>query len=192
MFRDRRFWLLIAVVIGVNTTWHTFRVWLPLFLRDEQGYSRDQMLEFNTLYFIIADIGSWTAGLAVVLLVKFGWPLHRARLVTFAFGVTLVLPAGAIPFAPTEWLAPLILVTGFGALGIFATYFALSQEISGKNQGKITGLLGLINSLYLAGLYWIQGSIADALGGLGQVLAVAPLPALVALLAVWLFWPKAP
>ena len=192
VFRDRRFWLLIAVVIGVNTTWHTFRVWLPLFLRDEQGYSRDQMLEFNTLYFIVADIGSWTAGLAVVLLVKFGWPLHRARLVTFAFGVALVLPAGAIPFAPQDWLAPLILVTGFGALGIFATYFALSQELSGKNQGKITGLLGLINSLYLAGLYWLQGGISDALGGLGQVLAVAPIPALVALLAVWLFWPEAP
>ena len=74
----------------------------------------------------------------------------------------------------------LILVTAFGSLGIFATYFALSQEISGKNQGKITGLLGLINSLYLAGLYWIQGSISDLLGGLGQVLAIAPLPALVA------------
>ena len=192
VFRDRRFWLLIAVVIGVNTTWHTFRVWLPLFLRDEQHYTRDEMLEFNTLYFIIADIGSWTAGLAVVLLMKFGWPLHRARLVTFASGVALILPAAAIPYAAKEWLPALILVTGFGALGIFATYFALSQEISGRNQGKITGLLGLINSLYLAGLYWIQGGIADALGGLGQVLAVAPVPALVALIVVWLFWPKEP
>ena len=190
VFRDRRFWILIAVIIGVNTTWHTFRVWLPLFLREEQGYSRDRMLEFNTYYFIVADIGSWTAGLAIVALVRLGWPLHRARVWTFACGVALLLPAAAIPFAPKEWLPAIILVTGFGALGIFATYFALSQEISGRNQGKITGILGLINSLYLAGLYWIQGSIGELVGSLGQVLAVAPVPALAALLAVWLFWPR--
>ena len=191
VYRDRRFWILIAVIIGVNTTWHTFRVWLPLFLREEQGYTRDEMLEFNTYYFIVADIGSWTAGLSVVLLVKLGWPLHRARLWTFACGVALVLPSAAIPFVAKAWLPAIILITAFGALGIFATYFALSQEISGRNQGKITGILGLINSLYLAGLYWVQGSIGELLGGLGQVLALAPIPAILALAAVGLFWPKA-
>ena len=190
LFRDRRFWLLIALVVGVNTTWHTFRVWLPLFLRNEQGYSRDEMLDFNTLYFIVADVGAWTAGLTVVLLVKFGWAVHRARLVTFACGVALIVPAAAIPFAPRDWLPAIILITAFGVLGLFATYFSLSQEISGKNQGKITGLLGLINSLYLAGLYWAQGSIGESVGSLGQVLAVAPIPALVAFVAVWWFWPK--
>ena len=191
VFRDRRFWILIAVIIGVNTTWHTFRVWLPLFLREEQGYTRDEMLEFNTYYFIVADIGSWTAGFAVVLLVKLGWPLHRTRLWTFACGVAFIIPAAAIPFAAKAWLPAILLVTAFGALGIFATYFALSQEISGRNQGKITGILGLINSLYLAGLYWIQGSIGELFGGLGQVLALAPIPAILALAAVGLFWPKA-
>jgi len=190
VFRDRRFWILIAVIIGVNTTWHTFRVWLPLFLRGEQHYSRDAMLEFNTLYFIVADLGSWAAGLAVVLLVKFGWALHRARLATFGVGIAFILPAGAIPFVKPDYLPALILVTAFGALGIFATYFALSQEISGKNQGKITGLLGLINSLYLAGLYWAQGSIGESVGSLGQVLAVAPIPALFAFGVVWRFWPQ--
>ena len=133
---------------------------------------------------LIADIGSWTAGLAVVALVKLGWPLHRARLWTFACGVACILPAAAIPFAAKTWLTAILVVTAFGALGIFATYFTLSQGISGRNQGKITGILVLINSLYLAGLYWLQG-------GLGQVLALAPIPAMLALAAVGLFWPKA-
>ena len=148
------------------------------------------MLEFNTLYFIVADIGSWTAGLAVVLLVRLGWALHRARLTAFGVGVVFILPAGAIPFVKADYLPAIILVTAFGALGIFATYFALSQEISGKNQGKITGLLGLINSLYLAGLYWAQGLISESVGSLGQVLAVAPIPAVIAFAVVWWFWPK--
>jgi ACS family hexuronate transporter-like MFS transporter len=188
VFRDRRFWVLVAVIIGVNTCWHTFRVWLPLYLRDDLGYDPKASLRFNTVYFIVADVGSWLVGFAVVGLRWGGWTLHRSRVSVFAAGVLLVSASAALPFAPPHWVEPLVLVTGFGGLGLFATYFALSQEISGANQGKITGTLGCINSLYLAGLYWVQGSFSDWAGGHVRVLGVAWAPAAVALLAILLFW----
>src|SRR5438093_158460 len=29
IFYDRRFWAILALVIGVNVAWHTYRAWLP-------------------------------------------------------------------------------------------------------------------------------------------------------------------
>jgi ACS family hexuronate transporter-like MFS transporter len=190
VFRDRRFWVLVAVIIGVNTCWHTFRVWLPLHLREDHGYTPEQSLRFNTLYFIVADIGSWLVGFAVVGLRWRKLSLHSSRMWVFAVGVVFTMASAALPFVPREWMEPVVLLTGFGGLGLFATYFALSQEISGANQGKITGTLGCINSLYLAALYWVQGAFSDWAGGHVKVLAVAWMPAAVALVAVLIFWPK--
>ena len=70
VFRDRRFWVLVVVTITVNLTWHGYRAWLPLYLRDQRGYSLVAMSEFTTVYYLVADIGTWTAGLVTLLLCK--------------------------------------------------------------------------------------------------------------------------
>lgn len=191
VFRDRRFWILIAVIIGVNTSWHTFRVWQPKFLRSPaMNFTLDEMLLFNTLYFIVADIGSWLAGFAVIGLKWRGLALHKARMTVFGLGVVLVMAAFAIPFVPKPAVPYFMLISGFGGLGLFASYFAFSQEISGKNQGKITGTLGCINSLFLAALYPIQGKASIYFGSLENVLATAPIPAIVAFIVVLIWWPR--
>lgn len=191
VFADRRFWILVVLILGVNTSWHTFRVWLPLYLRDNLGYTRDESLWFNTQYYIAADIGSWLVGLAVVLMVRNGVNLHTARVRTYAVGVLLALSSLALPFASWKFIEPIIGVTGFASLGLFATYFALSQEVSGRHQGKVTGVLGAINSAWLASLYPVQGWANDASPEVRVwVLAFAGIPAAVALLAVVCGWPK--
>jgi ACS family hexuronate transporter-like MFS transporter len=190
VFADRRFYILVVVIIGVNTCWHTFRVWLPLYLRENLGYTQREALWFNTAYFLVADVGSWLVGLSVLLLPKLGLTLWRARMSVFTVGVLLTSTAAALPVVPRGWVEPLVLVTGFGALGLFATYFALSQELSGPNQGKVTGTLGCVNSLFLAALYPVQGSFSDWAGGHLRVLSVAWVPAAAAWLVVMLWWPK--
>ncbi len=191
VFADRRFWILVVLILGVNTSWHTFRVWLPLYLRENLGYTKDESLWFNTQYYIAADVGSWLVGLAVVLMVRGGVPLHSARVRTYAVGVLLALSSLALPFAKWEYVEPIIGVTGFASLGLFATYFALSQEVSGRHQGKVTGVLGAINSVWLASLYPVQGWANDASPEVRVwVLAFAAVPATVALLAVVWGWPK--
>ena len=61
----------------------------------------------------------------------------------------------------------------------------------GKGPFTVEGGTTDAEAWILAGLYWLQGSIGELLGGLGQVLALAPIPAILALAAVGLFWPKA-
>ena len=194
VFFDKRFWLLVVLIIGVNTTWHTFRLWLPLFLEKQLLYSKPDVRWISFAYYAIADVGSWVVGLSVVLLTRSGVTLHASRMTTFSFGVVLVLPSTLLPFYQDlgETLTMVVIfVTGFGALGLFATYFALSQEISGPHQGKVTGTLGCINSLYLAGVYLIQGKLSDVVGGYDRVLAFACVPALTSLFVLAIGWPNA-
>ncbi|MDW8243346.1 MAG: MFS transporter, partial [Thermogemmata sp.] len=59
---DRRFWLLLLLVVSINVTWHGYRAWLPLYLQEQRGYSEAAMSRVTTLYYLAADIGAWTIG----------------------------------------------------------------------------------------------------------------------------------
>jgi ACS family hexuronate transporter-like MFS transporter len=138
-------------------------------------------------------LGSWLAGGAVVLLHVRGVRLHRSRMLVFAAGVGLVGLSALLPWHAElggRLTAAVVLLTGFGALGLFAAYFALSQEVSGRHQGKVTGVLGAANSLWLAATYEAQGRAADYLGGYDRVLGWAWVPAVLALTVVAVWWPR--
>jgi ACS family hexuronate transporter-like MFS transporter len=191
VFRDRRFWALAAVVVAINITWHGYRTWLPLFLQDQRRYTLEEMSAFTTLYYLLADVGSWTVGLFTLVLCKRGVGVHFSRLLAFLACAVLTLGTVCVPFLPNTWVLQVgLLAVAFGALGLFPTYFALSQELSGRPQGKVTGTLGAFAHGALAATYPVEGWICRAtksyewvLGGVG----VFPLLALV--LIVWL-WPK--
>jgi ACS family hexuronate transporter-like MFS transporter len=196
IFRDRRFWVLVVITITVNFTWHAYRVWLPLYLQNQRGYDRDAMTEFVTVYYIVADIGTWSAGLLTLLLCNRGMRLHLARVLMFALYTVLALATLAVPFLPDGWAFQVgVLVVGFAALGLFPTYFSLSQELSSRHQGKVTGTLGASAHLSLAAMYRLEGWICDrthsyewVLGGIG----VFPMLGLVAILLVWPPWREPP
>lgn len=73
---------------------------------------------------------------------------------------------------------------------MFTAYFSLSQELSGTHQGKVTGTLGFINAIYLAGMYRVEGRIVHEIGQYEPILAVAGLPVLGAFVLVWLYWKR--
>ncbi|QJW94593.1 hypothetical protein FTUN_2114 [Frigoriglobus tundricola] len=191
IFRDPRFWVLFVAVIAINVTWHGYRSWLPLYLQEQRGYTREEMSAFTTAYYLVADVGSWTVGLATLVLCRRGMGVHTSRVLMFGGCAALALGTAAVPFLPGGW--PLefgLLAVAFGALGLFPTYFALSQELSAQHQGKVTGTLGAAAHLSLALIIPVEGWICDetksyewVLGGIG----VGPLAALV--LMVWL-WPR--
>ena len=83
--------------------------------------------------------------LAVKALVSRGWPVHRSRVITYlacAALTALSLVAAVLPAGPAL-LATLLLVAA-GALGLFPIYYSLTQELSARHQGKLTGALGCI------------------------------------------------
>jgi MFS transporter, ACS family, hexuronate transporter len=191
VFRDRRFWILVAVIVGVNVAWHTARIWLPKYLQNSRGYSEREMGNFMSLYYLVADLGSWTVGGLVLLFCWLGLSVHRARLLTFAGCAGLVLVTLTLPNLTDDTLiGAVLLLYGFGALGLFPTYFALSQDLSAAHQGKVTGTLGCINALILSAITEWQGQFIGSTKAYDMVLSLAGLPACVALLTVLIFWRK--
>ena len=96
-----------------------------------------------------------------------------------------------VKLPPGPFFVACLLLIGFGNLGSFSTYFALTQELSARHQGKVTGTLGVINSAAMAGLGQFQGWLIDQTG-FRWALGLTGLAPLVALVAVWLFWNKKP
>jgi len=197
---DRRFWLLLAVIIAVNTPWHAFRVWLPKLLVKGHGYSENFMQVFSAFYYLAADMGSLTVGAVSLWLASRGRSVHGSRMVVFGACSLLTLSTLAVPFVGGgPLLLAVLVVVAFGSLGLFPTYFALSQELSARHQGKVTGTLGCLNALFLSQLFPLQGAYLDkfipTLGpaqAYGWALAFMGLVPVVAFLLTWALWRDRP
>ncbi len=191
VFRDRRFWILFTISVSVNVTWHGYRSWLPLYLQKERGYTELEMGKFTTLYYLVADIGTWTVGGLTLVFSRRGLGVHRSRLLAFALCALMTLTSVTVPFLPDGLaLEAGLLVVAFGALGLFPTYFALSQELSFKHQGKVTGTLGASAHFSLAAIYPLEGLIADATGSYAVVLGGIGITPLVAFCVLARYWPR--
>jgi MFS transporter, ACS family, hexuronate transporter len=120
IFLTRRWWLLLFVVNAINTLWHYIRVWMPLMLEKDHGYSHRFVQQFTSVYYAVTFVGSLLAGALTVWLAHRGWNVHRARLMVFlgcALLSTLSIPAAFSTQGPL--LLGLMLLVAFGSLGGF-------------------------------------------------------------------------
>jgi len=104
--------------------------------------------------------------------------------------LTLTVAAAVMP---AGWpLLALLLVIGFAALGVFPLYYSLSQELTEKHQGKLTGALGCVCWLVMALMQESVGEVVERTGSYRPSIALAGLAPLVGLAALVLFWGKSP
>jgi len=192
VFQDKRFWALGAMTIAVNWSWHGYRTWLPIYLQEQRGYTEAAMSKFTTVYYLVADIGSWTVGLVTLGLCWQGVGVHLSRLCAFCGCALFTSCTIAVPFLPGGWMLQTgLLLVAFGALGLFPTYYSLTQEISSRHQGKVTGTLGAVAHLSLALIYPVEGWICDKTQSYEWVLGgVGVLPLLAFGLLLWLWTPR--
>ena len=189
LWRDRRFYVMIVVIVCVNVPWRSFGEWLPKFLEKQKGYSTEEVQIYSSVYFLAADVGSIVAGLLTLWLVRRGRSLFASRIFSFAFCAgltTLTIAAVLLPKGPL--LIVVLTLIAFGALGSFASYFAFSQEISQKHQGKVTGTLGVINSACMGGLGVFQGWLIDQTRSYQWALGLTGLAPLIGVGAIYFFW----
>jgi ACS family hexuronate transporter-like MFS transporter len=186
---DRRFWVLVILVVSINTAWHFFRAWMPLFLQRSHHYSEAESNLFASAYYLATDAGSLSAGFATLWLVQRGLSVHNSRVLVFflcALLTALSALAAVLPSGPL--LLVVLLIIGFGALGLFPNYYSFSQELTVRHQGKVTGLLGCINWMAMALLHQLIGVSIKETGSyaLGMTLAgLAPLAGFCVLFFVW-------
>jgi len=184
----RRFCALVVLVVLTNATWHFFRAWLPLLLAD-RGYNERQLSLFTAAYYIAADAGALSAGFATLLLARRGLSVHVSRLVVFfvyAMLASLSVWAAFLPAGPL--LLAVLLVVGFGALGVFPAYYSFSQELTVKHQGMLTGVLSCLCWLGMAVWQELIGHLVEYTKSytVCMILAgAAPLIGFAALIALW-------
>jgi MFS transporter, ACS family, hexuronate transporter len=219
IFLSRRWWLLLFVVNAINAFWHYIRVWLPLMLEKDHGYSHVFVQNFTSVYYAATFFGSLASGGVTVWLAGRGWNVHRARLLTFltfALLSSLAMPAAFVSRGPL--LLGLMLLVAFASLGLFPIYYSLNQEISGKHQGKVGGSLGFSAWLVMSQVHPLIGSLVDRYPLASDLLEAFPVLKLLgfsllvtqetltrsvlfctiatgpmlAFLAIWLFWGRRP
>lgn len=186
---DRRYYLLMILVVSVNAPWHFFRHWLPLFLQEAHDYSETQVQWFSSAYYAFADVGSLTAGWLALTLAQRGWTVHSGRVFVFALGALLTplsLLVARLPAGPALLFA--LLLIGFASLGLFPIYYSLSQEITARDQGKVTGSLGCWNWVVIALLQTAAGELIEREKSYATGVALAGLPPLLGLAALLFAW----
>lgn len=189
IFRNRRFWVCLAVVLSINSAWRSFGYWLPIYLKQEKQYDRVAMAFLSSGFFVAADLGTIAVGAVVLRLHRRGVSLPRARLLCYAgcAGLaTLSVVTAFLPKGPS--LVVVLLLVGFGALGLFPIYYSLSQEVSARHQGKVTGALSFLNAMYLFVYFDAQGEMIHHLGSFALVLGVTGLFPLVGLVTLAWGW----
>jgi ACS family hexuronate transporter-like MFS transporter len=188
-----RFWAMVALVVAINTTWHYFRAWLPLFLQDQRGYTLVEAGLFSTAYYIATDVGSLASGFLVLFLARAGLAVYWSRVSVFAVCALLTLLSFvviALPAGPL--LLATLLVIGFASLALFPIYYSFSQDLTVRHQGKVTGALGCINWLAMALLHELVGDSIRRTGNYAEGLALAGLAPLAGFAVLMLLWRQAP
>ena len=181
----RTFWITMAVSITVNFCWHCWRIWLP-----RLHFSQTDIQYVLMAFFVAADIGCMGAGWLTRRLAHSGLSVERSRkivLLITSLMCTLTLPA-VLMMQP--WLTlMLVLVVAAGAMGGFAIFFSLSQEISARHTSLCLGILGSTAWIIIAVLTPVVGKLADHLGTFGpSLIAIGFVPLVGALIA--LLWPE--
>jgi ACS family hexuronate transporter-like MFS transporter len=210
----RRFCALLIVVVCINATWHLLRAWLPFFLQKQHHYDARFTNLFFSVYYLAAGLGSLAAGVATLYLGR-RFTVHTSRLLIYLACALLtalslavsVLPAGPVLLGhldqfgqlPVEVLAvsvlpagalllALLLVVAFGSLGVFPAYYSLSQDLTVRHQGKLSGVLGTSCWLSMVGVHQVVGHVGKQTGDYSLAVALvglAPLVGLAALVALW-------
>lgn len=189
VFPWRNFFVLLAVVIPINMTWQFFRAWLPKMLEGHYGYPKNFVLGFTTAFYLSADAGCLAVGAATAWLGRRGWTPHQARVagfITCSLLAMTTLFAAVLPKGPA--LLFVFLVVGAGTLGLFPTYYSLTQQISKTKQGAVTGSLGATTWIATSLMQAWVGKTVDDTQSYAMALSLVGLVPLVACLAIVLFW----
>jgi ACS family hexuronate transporter-like MFS transporter len=185
----RRFVALAVVVIVINLCWQYFRAWMPGMLRETYGYTRREVQNFSTAYYIAADAGCIAVGFVVTWLIGRGFTLHGARMSTFLACSLLTLFSMLAARLPAGWpLLATLLVIGFGSLGQFPTYYALTQELSARRMGRVTGTLSFLTWTATGLINVPIGRWINRTHSYSEVTFLAGLVPMLGFLAIWLLW----
>jgi ACS family hexuronate transporter-like MFS transporter len=190
IYTDPRFAVLVVTTVAINQTWHFLRVWLPTCLQEQYHYGERAVFWFTTAYYVAAGAGSLASGFITLRLGRGSLGVHGSRVLMYGVftALTTLTLAAAQLLEPGPVLLALLLLVGFGALGLFPVYYSLSQELTVRHQGKVTGVLGCSTWVASALMHPLVGRWLDQTHNWRAVLGLAGVFPVAGLLALALLW----
>jgi ACS family hexuronate transporter-like MFS transporter len=190
----RTFWVCFLLGIGINLCWHLYTSWLPRYLTEDLRVSGADEQLILMGFFVAADLGSMASGWTTRKLIRAGFTVERSRKVVMLGLAVVVLgataPAAYLPGSLVAVKVPLFFVVAAAAMGGFAIYFSLAQDIAPAHTAKILGAAGCGAWLVVSGMNALVGELK--LAGPGKYaelfLVVGSMP-LVSAAVGWL-WPE--
>lgn len=187
----RKLVVCLVTVIAINITWQYYRAWNVKFLQGVHGYSPVFTQLFSSAYYLTSDVGCLAVGFLVRLLTRRGWEVHRARVLSFGLCCILTTAGFVVAGLPAGWpLLALMLCVAAGSLGLFPTYYALSQDLSRTHQGKLSGIFGFSTWVVSAVMQELVGKHIEATKQYALAIQHASAAPLVAFVVMLLIWPR--
>jgi ACS family hexuronate transporter-like MFS transporter len=186
--RLRRFWVIAAVGITINVTWHFLVNWIPIFFQEERRLGLLVGGMVSSLPFLAADVGNLGGGALTGLLAARGLSTAAARKLLMTCCLVLVSCAVWVGFVQSETLIRvLICLTALGTAAYMVNYFAFAQDVLPRHTGLVIGYLGGLGNLFAAGFMPLTGYLSRDRGFAPSFLIVGllPLAGLVVLLSSW-------
>ena len=190
VFALRKFWIMLAVGCGVNLCWHFFRIWFIRYLDKDLHRPAEELQWLPIGFFIAADLGSMSSGYAIRRLTRSGCSVERSRkLVMTGLACACLCAVPATHVGPLWAKLALFYVVAAGAMGGFAVYFALAQDIVGRHTAQLIGIGGSTAWALIFLSNRLVGPWADGQGTFVPAIVAASFIPLAAAAAGWL-WPE--
>ncbi len=187
----RRIVVLTVIVSTLTISWQFLRAWLALLLQDHHGYSKQATRGLMSGYFIASDVGCILSGLTVAWLVRRGLSVHGARLSGFLLFAVLTACGALVPYCGDGRLMVLMLfVAGAGILGLHPFYYSLTQEISARRMGSVSGALAAVGWIVSSTSQILLGQRIEATKSYELGLLLVGLAPMAGFVCLWLLWPK--
>lgn len=123
--------------------------WMPEYLYRQRGFSLTDIAFFAWVPFVFGDIGSISGGWASGYLIRRGYSVRAARVITMGFGATLCFLSLAVVLVKTIPVAMFaICLVLFGHTCVSANMFAaMSDMFPSSAVARVTGLTGIASGV---------------------------------------------
>lgn len=194
VFAMKLFWICLITGVCVNLCWHFYNQWFPRYLTEEIQLSGRKEQWILAGFYVCADLGSMASGWMTRKLARSGYTVETARKrVMFGLGVAVLLLSAPAGFLPNDMLAvkfALFYLVAASAMGGFAIFFSLAQDIVPIHTAKILGVCGCISWLVISAAAMVAGGFAGPGRYAYLFLAVGMVPFIAGVIGHW--WPEPP
>jgi ACS family hexuronate transporter-like MFS transporter len=166
LLRHRQVWVYIVIQSFVNPAWWFLVYWLPKFLGEVFGIKGSHLTPYLTTVYAVAAVGAIGGGSISGLLLRRGWPLHRARISTMLL-CGLLMPV-IIVAAHTR--------SAWAAIAVISLAAVIHQTWTATGAAILADLVPPRAIASTVGLGTFIGSIAGVVGAevTGRILSVWP------------------